>query len=57
MVHEIKCLHCKRFLGKTKKSIEAIDLKCSGSQCKKLDTYRIVMLSDYMKTHTHKEGK
>ena len=56
MKHEIKCLHCKRFLGKTKNSI-TLDLKCSGSQCKKLDEYRIVMLSDYMKTHTHKEGK
>jgi phage FluMu protein Com len=56
MEYEIKCLHCKRFLGKTKSSV-TVDIKCSNSGCKKLETYRIVMLSDYMKTHTHKEAK
>lgn len=56
MEYEIKCLHCKRFLGKTKNSV-TLDIKCSNSSCKKLEAYRIVMLSDYMKTHTHKGTK
>lgn len=54
--YEVKCRHCKRFLGLAKNSV-TMDIKCSNSQCKKMDTYRIVMLSDYMKNHTHKEGK
>lgn len=45
MAHEIHCKHCGRFLALTEKSIE-IQLKCSSSQCKKLDTYKVTMLSD-----------
>lgn len=50
---EVKCRHCGRFLANAIKSA-TMELKCSNSSCKKLDTYKIVFLSDYIKTHEEK---
>lgn len=48
MKFDIKCKHCKRYLASTEKSIE-VELKCSNSKCKKLETYKIIMMTDYMR--------
>jgi phage FluMu protein Com len=50
MKFDIKCKDCKRFLGTTDKSAE-VELKCSNSKCKALHTYKIVFLSDVVKSH------
>lgn len=50
MTYDIKCRHCNRFLGNTNKST-VVSIKCSNSKCKKLETYKIVMISDYIKQH------
>jgi phage FluMu protein Com len=53
MKFDIKCKHCKRFLATTNKST-VIDLKCSNSSCKKLETYKITFMSDLiLKGHSH----
>lgn len=51
MIFEIKCRHCSRFLGTADKST-TVTIKCSNSKCKKLETYKIVFLSDYA-SHRH----
>lgn len=45
MTYDIHCKHCKRFLATTEKSV-TITLKCSNSKCKKLETYKVVFLTD-----------
>lgn len=50
MTFEIKCKHCKRFLATTDKSTE-VAIKCSNSKCKKLETYKIVFLSEHVNAH------
>lgn len=53
IIYDISCKHCGRFLGKAESST-TITLKCSNSSCKKLDTYKIVFLSDMMTNgHSH----
>lgn len=47
---EIKCKHCKRFLATANKSTE-VAIKCSNSKCKKLETYKIVFLSEHVNAH------
>ena len=49
---KIQCKHCGRFLGIATKSMNA-QLKCSNSKCKKLETYKVVFLTDYIKGHDH----
>lgn len=51
---EVKCHHCGRFLANAVKST-TMELKCSNSKCKKLDTYKIVFISDHMKEE-HRHG-
>lgn len=45
MKYEIKCKKCDRFLATTNKST-TIELKCSNSKCKALETYKITFMSD-----------
>lgn len=52
MKFEIKCKHCGRFLAHATKST-VIELKCSNSRCKKLDTYRITFMSDLVANGHH----
>jgi len=52
---EVKCRHCKRFLANATQSA-TMELKCSNSSCKKLDTYKVVFISD-MYSHNHEETK
>lgn len=54
MPYEIKCKHCQRFLGTTDKST-TITIKCSNSKCKKLETYKIVFVSDLPKHSHHRQ--
>jgi len=53
MKYEVKCRHCKRFLANATTS-STMELKCSNSKCKKLDTYRIVFISEY---HNHDHNR
>jgi phage FluMu protein Com len=50
--YEIKCKHCGRFLGETSQST-TIKIKCSNSSCKKLETYKVVYLSEHLKNEHH----
>lgn len=52
MTYDIKCKHCGRFLGKTEVSTK-VEIKCSNSACKKLETYDIVFLTDLIKEPHH----
>jgi phage FluMu protein Com len=57
MKFDIKCKHCSRYLGSTNKSV-SLDIKCSNSKCKKLETYTITFMSDLiLNGHDHKEKK
>lgn len=56
MKFDIHCKHCKRYLASTEKSVE-LSLKCSNSKCKKLETYRIVFLTDHFKSHVDDSKK
>lgn len=49
---EVKCKYCGRFLANATQTA-TMELKCSNSKCKKLDTYKIVFLSDYYEHHKH----
>jgi phage FluMu protein Com len=54
---EVKCRHCSRFLANATQSA-VMELKCSNSKCKKLDTYKVVFMSDMIKNgHSHEEKK
>lgn len=48
MKAEIKCKHCDRFLANATASA-SVEIKCSNSKCKKLDTYNIVFISELNK--------
>lgn len=53
IIHNIECRHCGRFLGTTGTSVN-LSLKCANSSCKKLDTYKIVFMSEYhSSSHAH----
>lgn len=48
---DIKCRHCNRFLANATKSA-TMELKCSNSKCKKLDTYNVVFMSDLYRSQS-----
>ena len=42
---DVRCKHCSRFITSLSKQFNDT-LKCPNSSCKKMDTYKIVFMSD-----------
>jgi len=52
---KVRCQNCDRFMPIKASKTSDIEVKCSDRKCKQWNKIKVVMLSDMIGKHTHKE--